>query len=150
MANRTIELLPTKEQVSLSVSEWNVIAMFHRYPDLESIAQKFNINEKQLDAVLDRLQAKKILKVIELKQDDVSVEVPAFFWESLEKELSRSIGPIALLVIDDKVKEFNRKKANFPHKMLYSLVEKVAMEITLESERALFQRKMLELIKQYL
>jgi DNA-binding MarR family transcriptional regulator len=91
MTNRTIELLPAKEQISLSASEWNVIAMFFRYPNLNTIAQKFNINEKQLDAVLDRLQAKKIVRVIDLKQEEaVSVEIPSFFWEHLEKELSKS------------------------------------------------------------
>lgn len=150
MTNRTIELLPAKESVSLNASEWNVIAMFHRYPDLSTIAQKFNIDEKQLEIVIDRLQAKKIVRIIEIKQEETSVEIPSFFWEQLEKELSRSIGPIASLVIDDKLQEVNRKKANFPHKMLYSLVEKIAMEIGIESERNQFQKKMLELIKQYL
>lgn len=150
MANRTIELLPAKEQVSLSPSEWNVIAMFFRYPDLNKIAQKFNVNEKQLDAVLDKLQLKKIIRVIDLKQESTSTEIPSFFWEHLEKELSKSIGPIATLVIDDKLQEFNREKATFPKKMLYTLIEKIAMEISVESERSQFQKKMLELIKQYL
>lgn len=150
MGNRAIELLPTKEQVSLSSSEWNVIAMFHKYPDLRTIAQKFTINEQQLDAVLERLKAKKLVRVINLESEDTAAEIPSFFWEKLETEVSKSIGPIASLVIDDKIKEFNRQKSNFPHKMLYSLVEKVATEINAGQERNQFQKNMLELIKQYL
>ncbi|MCP3874370.1 MAG: hypothetical protein GY699_14600 [Desulfobacteraceae bacterium] len=152
MSNCTIELLPTKAQISLSPSEWNVIAMFHRYPDLNTIAQKFNINEKQLGTVLDNLQIKKIVRVIDLEQgqDNVSVEIPSFFWESLEKELTHSVGPIASLLIDDKVREFSQDKAHFPHNMAYSLVEKIAAEIGSESERSQFQKKIMTLIKQYL
>lgn len=150
MGNRTIELLPAKEPVSLTPPEWNVIAMFHKYPDLKTIAQKFNINEQQLDTILERLETRKLIRVINLDSDDTAVEIPSFFWERLEKELSKSIGPIAALVIDDKLKEFNRQKTNFPHKMLYSLVEKVATEISVGPERNKFQKTMLELIKQYL
>ncbi len=150
MSNRTIELLPAKEQISLTPSEWNVIAMFYRYPDLDTIAQNFNINEKQLTTMLDKLQAKKIVRVIDLKKNDSSVEIPPFFWESLEKELIQSVGPIASLLIDDKVREFKQDKAHFPHDMLYSLVEKIATEISAESEKSRFQKKIMVLIKQHL
>jgi len=150
MSNRSIELLPTKEQVTLTPSEWNVIAMFHKYPDLETIAQKFNINEQQLEAIFAQLQAKKLVRVVNLAADENFVKVPSFFWDRLETELSKSIGPIATLLIDDKIKEFNRQKTNFPHKLLYSLVEKIATEISVGPERNKFQKKILELIKQYL
>lgn len=149
MARQSIELLPVKEPITLTPSEWHVIAMFYKYPDMEKLKAKFNVNTEQLNAVLAKLQAKKAIRVIE-DQSQASVEIPSFFWERLEKELSKSIGPIASLVLDDKVEEFNRTKQNFPHKMLYSLVEKVATEIGSQAERSQFQKTMLEIIKQYL
>lgn len=149
MAKQSIELLPVKESITLTPSEWHVIAMFYKYPDLDKLKAKFNVNTDQLNAVLGKLQAKKAIKVIEV-QSPSSVEIPSFFWERLEKELSKSIGPIASLVLDDKIEEFNKTKATFPNKMLYSLVEKVATEINSEAEKRQFQKTMLELIKQYL
>ncbi|MBF0303234.1 MAG: hypothetical protein HQK73_09350, partial [Desulfamplus sp.] len=75
-------------------------------------------------------------------------ETPVIFWERLENELSKAIGPIASIVIDDAVTEFNIQRENFPAKFLYSLVEKVAAEIHSHAEKTQFQKAMLEVIKQ--
>ena len=148
MAKQSIELLPVKESITLTPTEWHVIAMFYKYPDLDELKTNFNVNADQLYAVLEKLQAKKAIKIIQI-QSQPSVEIPAFFWERLEKELSKSIGPIASLILDDKIEEFNKSRDNFPHKMLYSLVEKLATEITSPDGKQQFQKTMLELIKQY-
>ncbi|MBF0203053.1 MAG: hypothetical protein HQK67_01805 [Desulfamplus sp.] len=75
-------------------------------------------------------------------------ETSFIFWEQLENELSRAIGPIASIVIDDAISEFNIPKDKFPGKFLYSLIEKVAAEIQSHAEKTQFQKAMLEVIKQ--
>ncbi|RLC25629.1 MAG: hypothetical protein DRH93_01250 [Deltaproteobacteria bacterium] len=148
MAKQSIKLLPVKESITLTPSEWRVIAMFYEYPDLSELKAKFNVNTDQLYAVLKRLEVKKAIKIIQTPSQSL-VEIPSIFWERLEKELSKSIGPIASLILDDKIEEFNKSRNNFPRKMLYSLVEKVATEIDSPAGKQDFQKTMLELIKQY-
>lgn len=150
MAKTTVEFLPVKEDVTLKPSEWQLITMLYKYSDLEELKEKVNINESTLDTLLNQLKKKKLVRVAQADSSDSSAQIPTFFWEKLERELSKSIGPIASLVVDDKLEEFERTKENFPHKLLYSLVEKVAMEISAQAEKNQFQRTMLEFIKQYL
>lgn len=148
MARQSIKLLPVKKSITLTPSEWQVIAMFYKHPDLNELKAKFNVNTDQLYAIIERLEAKKVIKIIQTPSQSL-VEIPTIFWEKLEKELSKSIGPIASLVLDDTIEEFNKSRDNFPHKMLYSLVEKVATEINSPAGKQQFQKTMLELIKQY-
>ena len=150
MANYTIELLPVKEQVVLSPAEWQIVVLFCKYPDIDILKEKANLSSNNLNTILARLQKKRVLKVIENRPAELQTQIPSFFWERIEKELSKSIGPIASLVLDDKVDEFNVSKENFPSKYLYSLVEKVASEINSQEEKNQFQKTMLEFIKQYL
>ncbi len=150
MAKTTVEFLPVKEDVILKPSEWQLITMLYKYSDIEELKEKVNINEATLDALLNQLKKKNLVRISQADATDHSARIPSFFWEKLETELSKSIGPIASLVIDDKLEEFERSKNNFPHKQLYSLVEKVAMEISANAEKNQFQRTMLEFIKQYL
>lgn len=86
MTKQSIKLLPVKESITLTPSEWSVIAMFNKYPDLDELKSKFNVNAGQLNAVLEKLQAKKAIKIIQI-QSPPSVEIPSFFWGKLEKEL---------------------------------------------------------------
>lgn len=148
MAEKQIQLLPVKESITLTPSEWNVIAMLYHYPDLDELKSKYNVNTDQLNAILEKLQAKKAIKKTHIKPLS-SAEIPSSFWDSLEKELSRSIGPVAPLVLDDKIEEFNRSRDNFSHKMLYNLVEKLATEISSQDGKQQFLKIMLTLIKQY-
>jgi hypothetical protein len=148
MARQKIKFLPVKESITLTPSEWTVIAMVNKYPDLDELKARFNVTAGQLNAVLEKLQAKKAVKIIQTPSLPPG-EISSIFWGKLEKELSKCIGPIAPLVLDDKIEEFNRSRDNFPHKMLYSLVEKLATEINSPAGKQQFQKTMLELIKQY-
>ena len=148
MAKLSIELLPVKESITLTPSEWSVVAMFYKYPDLDELKARFNLNADKLNMILKALKAKKAIKIIQSHSQSI-VETPSSFWERLEKELSKCIGPIAPLVLDDKIEELNRSRDNFPLEMLYSLVEKMATEINTPEGKQQFQKTMLGLIKQY-
>ena len=148
MTSQSIELLPVKESITLTPSEWYVIAMVYKYRDLDKLKARLNVNPDQLTRVLKKLQDKKFIKLIKTLSHP-SIEIPTLFWEKLEKELSRCIGPIAPLVIDDTIEEFNKSRDNFPHKMLYNLLEKISLEINTSDGKQQFQKTMLEVIKQY-
>ncbi|MBF0234141.1 MAG: hypothetical protein HQK62_04980 [Desulfamplus sp.] len=169
MLRYIIELIPTSgDSVTLSSSEWSIIVMLNKYPDfnklIAELKKNYNMTIDDIKASLVNLQKRKILKLFQTEVSEessetghesteklsVTPETPALFWEKLENELSRAIGPIAAIVIDDAVSEFHITREKFPGKFLYSLVEKVAAEIHAHAEKTQFQKAMLEVIKQSL
>ncbi|MFP4168160.1 MAG: hypothetical protein ACLFSY_04840 [Desulfonatronovibrionaceae bacterium] len=146
MAKRRIELVPVKKQVTFNASEWLVIVMYTRYQDLEKLQEKLRLDDSSLNAILESLEKKQVLKVTGESGEPQS-GVPSAFWAQMEKELSRYIGPIATAVIDDELGAVNKTRESITKDGLYSLVEKVATEIDSQSNRVNFQNTMLEMIK---
>ncbi|HID64154.1 MAG TPA: hypothetical protein EYP49_15655 [Anaerolineae bacterium] len=68
------------------------------------------------------------------------------FFAQMEHELTRVMGPVAALIIDDEVAALGVSKDSFPRDRVAELVEKVSAEIADESKRAGFQQTMLEAI----
>ncbi len=65
----------------------------------------------------------------------------------MEHELTKVMGPVAPLIIDDEVAALGAAKDSFPRDRVAELVEKVSSEITDEAKRASFQKIMLEAIE---
>ncbi|MGD9730969.1 MAG: hypothetical protein AB7U45_02210 [Desulfamplus sp.] len=165
MFKYVIELIPTTEDsVTLSSSDWSIIVMLNKYPDfnrfVSELKKHYNMTSEDIKGTLVKLQKKNILKLFQTQVSDdvaatpqmqptpaVTAATPVIFWERLENELSKAIGPIASIVIDDSVAEFNTPRETFPPKFLYSLVEKVAAEIHSNAEKTQFQKAMLDVIK---
>ncbi|SLM30195.1 hypothetical protein MTBBW1_2130090 [Desulfamplus magnetovallimortis] len=164
MIKYRIELIPSAEKnITLTSSEWAIVVMFSKFSDFNKMVielkLRMNIDFDEIKQALSSLQKKKILKLLQTQTDDdvqaksseateeKSMENMAVFWDKITKELSRAIGPIADIVIDDAVGEFKASRDNFPSKYLYSLVEKVATEIHTAAEKSQFQKAMLEFIK---
>ena len=58
---------------------------------------------------------------------------------SIQYELTQIIGPVAYIILNEKVKGFGKTKANFPVNKMTELIEKISLEIYDETKRALFQ-----------
>lgn len=69
------------------------------------------------------------------------------FFTQMEHELTKVMGPVATLIIDDEVAALGAAKDTFPRDRLAELVEKVSSEITDEDKRANFQQTVLEAIE---
>lgn len=69
------------------------------------------------------------------------------FFAQMEHELTKVMGPVATLIIDDEVAALGAAKDVFPRDRLAELVEKVSSEITDEAKRDSFQQTMLEAIR---
>ena len=68
------------------------------------------------------------------------------FFAQMEHELTKVMGPVATLVIDDEMAALGAAKDSFPRDRVAELVEKISAEITDEGKRASFQQTMLEAI----
>jgi len=72
--------------------------------------------------------------------------VDGTFFAQIEHELTKVMGPVATLIIDDEVAALGADKDSFPRDRVAELVKKVGSEITDEDKRASFQQIMLEAI----
>jgi predicted regulator of Ras-like GTPase activity (Roadblock/LC7/MglB family) len=70
--------------------------------------------------------------------------VDGTFFAQMEHELTKVMGPVAPLIIDDEVAALDADKGSFPRDRVIELVEKVSTEIADEDKRAGFQQTMLE------
>ncbi len=66
------------------------------------------------------------------------------FFPLIENELRKAMGPIAPIVIEDKLAEFGESKEAFPEDRLSPFIQSVGEEISDGSKRALFTRLMAE------
>ncbi|MFH2093638.1 MAG: hypothetical protein ABIJ31_14865 [Pseudomonadota bacterium] len=152
MPGYTIKLLPVKENITFTPAEWQTILLFNESPDFDKLIHllktKHHMDIKNIESMLMELQKKGAIKLLKTRTEELGVDIPVLFWDTIKMELSKSIGPIASLVIDDSVNEFNYSKKNFPKKLLFSFVEKVANEISSAAEKNQFQKTMLNFIKQ--
>jgi predicted regulator of Ras-like GTPase activity (Roadblock/LC7/MglB family) len=75
-----------------------------------------------------------------------TLTVNGTFFAQMEHELTRIMGPVATLIVDDEVAALDADKDAFPRARVAELVEKVSAEIADEDKRASFQQTMLEAI----
>jgi len=95
------------------------------------------------------------LKALEKEQaDEPEAKAPpepildAEFLDKLKQELTREIGPIAALILDEKVADLGDAGASNPRERMSKLIEKVGAEIGDEASRLRFQRTMEEAIEE--
>ena len=72
---------------------------------------------------------------------------PAFF-ERLEIEFAQFFGPMAPVIIDEKVEELGYSREEFPQEHLSQLIEKIGNEIADRGQRTKFRDKAMALMKE--
>ncbi len=68
------------------------------------------------------------------------------FFPMIEMQLRKIMGPIAPIIIDDKIAEFGESQDAFPEARVESFVQAIGEEISDNSKRALFTRAMTEFL----
>lgn len=150
-----IEFLPVlAESVHITPAEWAVVVISMKQPDfnvmIAELQKRFKMKPDEIKKSIASLQKKRMLKLLqshEADQQQPSSDVPKLFWKRLSVELSKAIGPIADIVIDDALASFNLSKETLTSKSIYSLVERVSAEIGQTGDRKRFQETMLMIIK---
>ncbi|MBP1742771.1 MAG: hypothetical protein H6Q48_5064 [Deltaproteobacteria bacterium] len=87
------------------------------------------------------------LKLIEQVAEAISA-VDADFMETLKRELSLAIGPLAQILIEDAVNDLGQSVTRFPTRRAPELVESLSREIQREDKRAAFKQNMVRKIKE--
>jgi len=64
------------------------------------------------------------------------------FFEAMELELKKVMGPVAPFIIEDKLNEFGKTKGSFPEVQALSFIEAVGEEIPNEQKKNQFKKAM--------
>jgi predicted regulator of Ras-like GTPase activity (Roadblock/LC7/MglB family) len=109
--------------------------------------RNINIPLLNLTANLAARELKKRLKASSpAEKVPPELTVDETFFAQMEHELTKVMGPVATLIIDDEMAALGAAKDSFPRDRVAELVEKISSEITDEGKRASFQQTMLEAI----
>ncbi len=68
--------------------------------------------------------------------------VPKTFFDTLEEEFTKKIGPMAKFIIDDYIDEMGENREKFPPARVNELITKISTEIDKRTERGKFKQKM--------
>lgn len=133
---------------NVQANQWKVLALCNGMRSVSEIAetlnwQLFETSQTLYRMVQDGLLEKSAEKRIE-QAAHVRRTVNGNFFPVIENELRKAMGPIAPIVIDDKLAEFGESREAFPEDRLPPFVQAIGEEIADASKRALFTRFMTE------
>ena len=133
---------------SVQANQWKVLALCNGMRSVSDIAdalgwQLFETSQTLHGMVRDGLLEKAAEKRVE-QTERVRRTVNGNFFPLIENELRKAMGPIAPIVIEDKLAEFGESREAFPEDRLSPFIQSVGEEISDGSKRALFTRLMAE------
>ncbi len=130
-------------EFSLDSNMLQVLMRLDGKKDLASIARTLNLNHTTLRAV--------VRKLFELKIVERVTAVGSFldndFLGQLRLELSKAMGPIAEVILEDEMPEFENGPNQIPVQRAAELVSRLAEQIPRNEKRTEFQQAMIGHLK---
>jgi predicted transcriptional regulator len=131
------------EEINLDADMIRLLIAIDENKDIAQIANEVDMDVATLNTALSKLIK---LRLIE----SVKKEVPFLnekFLEALKINLSKAIGPMAELLIEDVAADMNFPITKIPKHQAAELISDLAVEIPDEDSRVQFEKAMIELIK---
>jgi hypothetical protein len=143
------KLSPTgsPETVSLEPAEWQVLAQVNGRRSIDDLSRTVGRNEYEIAKILYSLTKAGLLEVGEEKEKTTGEILSDSFFETLHEEFTDILGPLGPVIIEDEIHALGEAKDRFPRNRAAELVERLSEEITEGKKRILFQKVMLEALK---
>lgn len=131
-------------EVSLDSQMLQVLMEIDGKKKLGEVAQSLQMSMKDLRTVVQKLHQ---LKLCEPAQDSMPV-LKKDFLDLLSSQLSRAMGPIADVVIEDEIREMGETANRFPAHRAAELVDLLARQILREERKVAFQQAMVKKLRE--
>lgn len=131
-------------EVSLDSEMLQVLMELDGTKNLGQVARSLNMNMKNLRVILTKLYK---LHLCETAKDSIP-SLGRDFFNYLSSELSRAMGPIADVVIEDEISEMGENQAKFPAHRAAELVDMLARQILREERKVAFQQAMVKMLRE--
>ncbi len=134
-------------EVQLTAEEWRVIAQLNGERTISDVAANLKKDSGFVAKTADDLYRLGLLAVGSASDEPARTTMDGAFFEFIEGEFVKKIGPFGLVLIEDEVVNLGESRDSFPRDKVAALVEHVSEHITDEAKRIDFQRIMLEAIR---
>jgi hypothetical protein len=124
-----------------------MLTVFMELDGKKSLAVISKKTELKMSSMREAARKLLKLKLIEQVAEAISA-VDADFMDTLKRELSLAIGPLAQILIEDAATDLGQSVARFPTRRAPELVESLSREIQREDKRAAFKHNMVRKIKE--
>ena len=131
-------------KVSLDADMIRLLLAIDEHKSLYQIAAEVEMDSAGLKATLRRLLEQGLIQTVRRPWPLLG----RTFLQLLSLNLSRAIGPMAQIVIDDSLTEMRLDPSGIPVDQAAELVNRIALEIPDPSNRALFKKAMIPVINQ--
>ena len=102
--------------------------------------------EKEEPKPVEKPKSEPVKEEPEVKKEEAPAKsskyVAKVFFDMLEEEFTKKIGPMAKFIIDDYIDEMGESRAKFPPTRVNELITKISTEIDKRTERGKFKQKM--------
>ena len=129
-------------EFSLNSQMLKVIMELDGQKNLGSIAQKIGMRMGTMRDIVSKLLE---LHLIEPVKDAVPV-LNGDFFEYLNAQLSKAVGPIAEILIEDAVNDLDHTELNFPRCRAAELIDLIARQIQRKDKMEIFKQNMVKKI----
>jgi hypothetical protein len=133
-----LSLQKSAENKNINADQWNVLALCNGTKTIVEIAEALSWDEFKTSKVLFQLIQLGLLEKAEDQKPIKKKPVPENFFPVVETELKKVIGPLAPLIITDKLSDFGETKESLGQEQALSFVETLGEEISHEAKRKEF------------
>ena len=130
--------------VSLDSQLLRVFLAFDGQKTLERVSQETNLDMGAMREIVSRLLALELVK----PANDAILTLDKEFIAYLKSQLSRALGPIAEILIEEVVAEMGYSLKQFPSSQAAELINLLAREIKRDEKRNPFKANMVKMIKE--
>jgi hypothetical protein len=141
-----LSLQKNPENKNINADQWNVLALCNGTKTISEISASLGWDEFKTSKVIFQLVQ---LALLEKGEDPKPVKkrpVSENFLPVVETELKRVIGPLAPLIISDKLSDLGETKDSLGQDQALSFVEKLSEEISNDSKKKEFLRIMTDFL----
>ena len=133
------------DAVSLDADMIRLLIAIDENKNLYQIAEEVNLGAAEFKKALSKLINQGLIEAV---QKDIPVLDQSFI-ETLRIHLSRAIGPMAEILIEDQADEMDINPAAIPVNQAAELIAHLSMEVPDEENRMQFKKSMLAILNKF-
>lgn len=134
-------------EVNLKPQAWRVLTAIDGSHTVAEVSQSVGLGEDVVAGIIEMLYKAGFLEIAPGSPPMPRPTLDSQVLTNLSKELTRIIGPMAEIIVDEEIAALGEKREQFPIERLPELVERLSVSIRGDAKRVQFQQTMLEIIR---
>lgn len=139
-----LALQKNPEDRTIQGEHWNILALSNGARTVTEIARILNGEEFKTSKLIYQLVQEGMLERVEESGPASKKFVKEKFFQTMETELKKVMGPVASIIFEEEFTEFGKPKDAFPHDQVLPFLEALGEEIPNIQGRKEFKKAMLE------